>query len=194
MALTVDGVVDLPQLDSLLQKVGAPTGAQAPPDNVVLVPAATWHTMFDPLAAQRPDLVRTQIHAALRHDLPADPAAAYTQVTASAHHLEVTLVGAGLVGDNLGAALSSARSDARYADILFLFLGLPGAAIAALLTGAVTASDAIRRRREQALLRARGAAPKHLLRLAAAEATHRRRRRRDRGSRRRRDHRTRRVR
>jgi putative ABC transport system permease protein len=171
--VTVDGVVDLPAMDSLFQKVGAPAGAQpqAPPDNVLLLPAAQWHQLFDPLAAQRPDLVRTQVHARIRHDLPADPAAAYTQVVSSAHHLEVNLTGGGLVGDNLGAALSSARSDARYADVLFLFLGLPGAIVAALLTGAVTASGAVRRRREQALLRARGASARHLLRLAAAEAT-----------------------
>ncbi|HEV7898396.1 MAG TPA: FtsX-like permease family protein [Planosporangium sp.] len=171
-AVTVDGIVDLPAMDSLFQKVGAPAGAQpqAPPDNVLLLPAAQWHPLFDPLATQRPDLVHTQVHARIRHDLPADPAAAYTRVTGSAHHLEVNLTGAGLVGDNLGAVLSSARSDARYADVLFLFLGLPGAVVAALLTAAVTASGAVRRRREQALLRARGASTRHLLRLAAAEA------------------------
>ncbi|MCW2643403.1 MAG: hypothetical protein JWP76_5709 [Dactylosporangium sp.] len=170
--VTVDGVVDLTAMDSLFQKVGAPAGAQpqAPPDNVLLLPAGEWHALFDPLAAQRPDLVHTQVHARIRHDLPADPAAAYTQVVGSAHHLEVNLTGGGLVGDNLGAVLSSARSDARYADVLFLFLGLPGAVVAALLTSAITASGAVRRRREQALLRARGASARHLLRLAAAEA------------------------
>lgn len=170
--VTVTGVVDLPQLDSMFQKVGAPPGAQpqAPPDNVLLLPAGTWHALFDPLAKTRPDLVRMQFHARLRHDLPADPAAAYVTVSSSAHHLEANLAGAALVGDNLGATLSSARSDARYADVMFLFLGLPGAAIAALLTAAVTASGAVRRRREQGLLRARGASAKHLLRLAAAEA------------------------
>ncbi|HKT00868.1 MAG TPA: ABC transporter permease, partial [Rugosimonospora sp.] len=151
--VTVDGVVDLPDGDSLFQKVGAPAGAQpqAVPDNILLMPAAQWHTLFDPLAAQRPDLVHIQVHARIRHDLPPDPAAAYTRVAASARRLEVTLAGTGLVGDNLGAVLSSARSDARYADVLFLFLGLPGAVVAALLTAAVTASGAIRRRREQAL-------------------------------------------
>jgi putative ABC transport system permease protein len=170
--VTVDGVVDLPAIDSLFQKVGAPSGTQpqAPPDNVVLLPAAEWHRLFDPLAAARPDLVRTQWHARLSHDLPADPAAAYTQVVSSANHLEANLIGAARVGDNLAAVLSAARADARYADVMFLFLGLPGAVVAALLTAAVTASGAGRRRREQALLRARGAAPGHLLRLAAAEA------------------------
>nr|BFE60067.1 hypothetical protein GCM10020063_045930 [Dactylosporangium thailandense] len=172
VTLTVDGVVDLPALDSLFQNVGAPPGAQpqAPPDNVLLLPADRWHALFDPLAASRPDLVRVQLHARIRHDLPPDPAAAYTAVTAAAHHLEADLSGGGLVGDNLGTTLAAARSDARYADLLFLFLGLPGAVVAALLTAAVTASGAARRRREQALLRARGATASQLLRLAAAEA------------------------
>jgi putative ABC transport system permease protein len=38
----VSGIVDLPQADSLFQKIGAVAGAQpkAPPDNVLLLPAA----------------------------------------------------------------------------------------------------------------------------------------------------------
>jgi putative ABC transport system permease protein len=170
--VTIDGVVDLPQIDSLFQTVAAPVGAQptAPPDNVLLLPDSVWHRIFDPLAAQRPDLVGIQLHVRIRHDLPADPAAAYPQVVSAANHLNASLAGTGLVGDNIGAVLSAARSDARYADVLFLFLGLPGAVIAALLTAAVTASGAARRRREQALLRARGATRGHLLRLAGAEA------------------------
>jgi putative ABC transport system permease protein len=168
----VDGVVDLPQADSLFQKVGAPPGAQpkAPPDNVVLLPAATWHTLFDRLATTRPDLVRTQVHAQLPRSLPHDPAAAFTQVTRAAHNLEVNLAGAGLVGNNLGATLDAARSDALYAQVLFLFLGAPGAILAGLLTGAVAASAATRRRREQALLRTRGATTRTLARLALLEA------------------------
>ena len=75
-ACSVDGVVDLPQADSLFQKVGAPAGAQpqAPPDNVVLLPAATLQQVFDPLARARPDLVRTQVHARCTHRLPGAPA------------------------------------------------------------------------------------------------------------------------
>jgi len=96
----VDGVVDLPTADSLFQKVGAPAGAQpqAPPDNVLLLPERTWHTLFDPLAAKRSDLVRTQVHAALALHLAHDPSAAYTQVTGAARNLEVSLSGGGLVG------------------------------------------------------------------------------------------------
>ena len=77
----VAGVVDLPQANSLFQTVGAPIGAQptAPPDNVVLLPAAQWHQFFDPLAAARPDLVSTQIHVQRSHALPPNPAAAYAR-------------------------------------------------------------------------------------------------------------------
>ncbi|QXE38277.1 ABC transporter permease [Streptomyces sp. GMY02] len=170
--LQVAGVVELPLADSLFQKVGAPPQSQpaAPPDNVVLLPERTWHTVFDPLAGPRPDLVRTQIHTLRGHDLPADPAAAYTTATGSAHNAEVRLAGTGLVGDNLGAVLDAARSDALYAQLLFLFLGVPGSVLAAALTWAVAQAGAGRRRREQALLRARGATLGRLMGLAAVEA------------------------
>lgn len=170
--VTVDGVVDLPQADSLFQTVGAPAGAQpqAPPDNVLLLPSGQWHHLFDPVAAVQLDLVRTQAHARIDHHLPSDPAAAYTAVTGQANNLEVQLAGTGLVGDNLAATLDGARGDALYAQVLFLFLGLPGAVLAGLLTAAVAASGAERRRREQALLRARGASTRRLVQLGSAEA------------------------
>ncbi len=168
----VDGVVDLPQANSLFQKVGAPPSSQpaAPPDNVVLLPQLRWHALFDPLALARPDLVSTQIHVARSRALPADPATAYTQVTGAARNLEARSAGTAVVGDNLGAALDAARSDAAYAQVLFLFLGLPGAVLAGLLTGAVTAAGALRRRQDQALLRTRGATSRQLVGLAAVEA------------------------
>ncbi len=172
VTVTVDGVVDLPQADTLFQKVGAPVGAQAqaPPDNVLLVPASTWHEQFDPLAAARPDLVTTQVHARLDHRLPKDPSAAYSTTTGQARNLEVKLAGAGLVGDNLGATLAAARSDALYAQVLFLFLGVPGAVLAGLLTATVAGAGRDRRRREQALLRTRGATTSQLTKIGLAEA------------------------
>ena len=172
----VEGIVALPQVDSLFQNVGAGPGAQpvAPPDNVLLLPAATWHAVFDPVAAagagQDPRATYTQIHALRSHALPTDPAAAYTVATAAAHNLEAATSGAAVVGNNLGLALDKARADAAYAQVLFLFLGLPGAVIAALLTAAVAAAGRDRRRREQALLRARGADTRRLLTLAGTEA------------------------
>ena len=172
VAVTVAGIIDLPQADSLFQNVGAPAGAQpqAPPDNVLVVSATAWHDLFDPLIASRPDLIRTQVHARLDHQLPGDPAAAYSEITGQARNLEVKLGGAGLVGDNLGATLAGARSDALYAQMLFLFLGVPGAVLAGLLTAAVAGSGADRRRREQALLRTRGATTRQLIQLGIIDA------------------------
>lgn len=163
----VDGVVDLPQADSLFQKVGAPPQSQptAPPDNVVLLPVAR----FASLTRQATD-VTTQIHVARDAKLPADPAAAFTSVTGAAHHLEARSAGSALVGNNLGAALDSARQDALYAQVLFLFLGVPGVVLAAALTVAVASAGGERRRREQGLLRLRGLRPRQITALAGLEA------------------------
>jgi putative ABC transport system permease protein len=162
----VDGVVDLPAADSLFQHVGAPPGAQpsAPPDNVVLLPAAD----FARLEAGVPNQ-RTQVHATLARNLPSSPGAAFTDVTGRARNLETKLTGGGLVGDNLGTALDSARKDALYAELLFLFLGVPGALLAGIITASIAAAGADRRRRDAALLRTRGAAPGRLVRVALTE-------------------------
>lgn len=170
--LQVDGIVDLPTSDSLFQAVGAPPGSgpNAPPDNVILLPETEWHRLFDPVASAHPNAVITEIHADLLPGLPSDPGAAFAQVLARAHNLEAQLAGSGSVGDNLAAQLDAGRSDAVYAELLFLFLGLPGVVLAALLTAAVAASGRERRRRDQALLRIRGAGPGRIVRLAAAEA------------------------
>ncbi len=172
VSVRVDGVVARPYADSFFQAVGVPPGAapQAPPDNVVFLPAGLWHRFFDPQAAVRPDSVRTQLHVRIAHDLPADPAQAYTDVLGRAHHLEALISGSGIVADNLAARLLGARADALYAQVLFVFLGLPGVVLAVLLTFAVAASGADRRRREQALLRIRGASTVQILRLESMEA------------------------
>jgi putative ABC transport system permease protein len=168
----VVGIIDLPSADSLFQKVGAPSTQQpsAPPDNVLILPPALWHQFFDPLAASRPDLVTEQVHAMFTEQLPADPSAAYVKVEGEARNLELKLAGDAFVGNNLGAVLAKARSDSLYAQILFLFLGVPGAVLAGLLTATVAASGTDRRRRDQALLRARGATIRQLVRLGLAEA------------------------
>ncbi len=172
VTVRVGGVVDIPQANSLFQTVGAPPGSQpaAPPDNVLLLPPALFASVQAALSTTRPDLLTGQVHVALKRDLPADPASAFVQVTESAHNLEATLAGKGRVGDNLAAALDAARSDAAYASVLFLFLGLPGAILSGLLTFAIANAGTARRRRDQALLRARGASLKTVSRLVIIEA------------------------
>lgn len=172
VTVTVDGVVDLPQANSLFQTVGAPLQSQpaAPPDNVVLLPPANFSEIKAALSASRPDLLSTQIHVARSHDLPAAPSDAFVSVSGAARNLEATLAGTAQVGDNLGAALDAARSDAGYSNVLFLFMGLPGAVLAGVLTVSLSAAGALRRRREQALLRTRGATRRQILRIAVIEA------------------------
>jgi putative ABC transport system permease protein len=166
--VTVAGVVDLPHADTMLATGAA--AATAPPDNVLLLPADVFAQVFDPMQAVRPDLVATQLHVRTDRRLPAAPDLAYTASTGAARHLDVALAGAGRTTDNLGAALDAARSDAAYASALFLFLATPGAAVAGLLTATVVAVAAPRRRREQALLRTRGATARRVLAIAAMEA------------------------
>jgi putative ABC transport system permease protein len=161
----VQGVVDLPAADSLFQKVGAPPGSQpsAPPDNVVILPARAFARIEGP--------GRAQVHVVLDHGaLPHSPSVAYDKASSTARNLESRLAGAGLVGDNLGTGLDQARGDALYAQLLFLFLGIPGVVLAGLVTATIARAGADRRRRDAALLRARGATTRTLVRIALVEA------------------------
>lgn len=171
--VTIAGVVDLPDADALFQAVGLPPQAapQAPPDNVLILPTPDWHRIFDPQQQVRPETTRLQFHVKLDHaDLPVQPSDAYIQVSGAGRNLEARLAGQALLANNLGARLDAVRGDALYAAVLFLFLGVPGVVLAALLTITVTASSAGRRRLEQALLRVRGATTKLILVLSATEA------------------------
>ena len=167
------GVVDLPDADSLFQAVGLPRQAapQAPPDNVLILPTTDWARLFSPQEKVRPDSIRRQFHVRLdRKQLPTDPDQAYQFVTGAVHNLETRVAGQALVGNNLGARLDAMRGDALYARVLFLFLGIPGIALAAIMTMTVTSTNADRRRRERALLRVRGASLGQVVRAAGAEA------------------------
>ena len=158
----VDGVVDLPSADSLFQKVGAPVGAQpqAPPDNVVLLPqrhvrpararpgwcARRSTRALVARAARQPE---RGLHAGLRHaratSRRSSPAAGSSATTSAPRS-------------------TRRRKDALYAELLFLFLGVPGAILAGLVTAvdrrgrAPTAAAATR-----ALLRTRGASTRQLV-------------------------------
>ena len=163
--VVVAGVVELPQADSLFHQVGSVVQAVAPPDNVVLLPAAQFARVYHGIPAI------TQLHVARDHSsLPHSPAAAYADDLGAGNNLSVRTAGAATVGSNLGAALGAAREDAAYARILFLFLAVPGALLAAGLTGSVVEAGAERRRSEQALLRARGASTGRMVVLSLVEA------------------------
>ncbi|GAC1394513.1 MAG: hypothetical protein NVS4B11_13250 [Ktedonobacteraceae bacterium] len=172
VTVQVSGIVDLPYANSFFQAVGVPANAapQAPPDNILLLPREQWHSLFDPQAVVRPESVHLQLHVRITHALPPNPNDAYVFVQQAANNVEARIAGGAIIGDNLAARLDAVRKDALYAQVLFLFLGLPGVVLAILLTLAVAASGTTRRRQEQALLRTRGASLKQVLVLEAMEA------------------------
>ena len=148
--LRIDGIVDMPAEDSFFQVVGlAPgAGASAPPDNVVLVSPAVFRSVIGNTT------VVHQLHVGFTHGgLPSDPQTAAIAIQGRANHFQAAVAGGALVGDNLGTALTLAGEDARYANLLFLLLGLPGLALAAVVAGLVVGLRSDRRRREIALLR-----------------------------------------
>ena len=169
----VAGVATIPNVDSFFQSVGVPSGLapQSPPDNILLVPAATWHSLFDPQRAVRPDSVRTQVHVLLdRSRLPNDPGGAYILANQMANNFQARAAGSAVLANNLAARLDGVRGDALYGKVLFLFLGAPGVVLAALVTAAVAGAGRARRMREQALLRIRGAGLYETLSKPAVEA------------------------
>jgi putative ABC transport system permease protein len=169
----IDGIISLPDAGSIFQRVGpaSATSPQAPPDNVLVLPVDLWHGLFSEQTAGQPDSARSEVHVRTsRRNLPFAPEAAYAWALRQVNHLEVSIGGRGVVADNLASKLASVRGDALYARVLFLFLGLPGLVVAALLTLGIADSGAVRRRQQQALLRARGASVSTILKLASAES------------------------
>jgi putative ABC transport system permease protein len=173
VTVVVRGVVDLPDADALFQGVGLPSQAapQAPPDNVLILPLSDWDRLFDPQQAARPDTTRLQFHVRLVRDtLPTSPTDAYLAVEGASKNLEAQVAGQALVSNNLGSRLNAVRSDALYATVLFLFLGVPGVVLACALTVSVAATGDGRRRTDQGILRVRGATTMRIITLASMEA------------------------
>ena len=103
-----------------------------------------------------------------RQLLHADPATALfetqriaTDVSAVAAHQDYLL-------DNISNTLSVAAQDAAVAKLLFVFLGVPGLVLAAMLAAYAGTVLAEAQRREQATLRIRGASRRDLLRMLTA--------------------------
>lgn len=171
--VTVAGIVDLPNADALFQVIGPQRGATpvAPPDNVIVLPEPIWRTHFGEGIRLPGGGARLQLHASLDHArLPAAPDVAFTTTTGMAKNFEMRAAGEAVVGDNISARLDAVRQDALLARILLLFLGLPGAVLAVLLTISVVRADSVRRRHDFALLSLRGAGAAQVVSLVAVEA------------------------
>jgi putative ABC transport system permease protein len=116
--------------------------------------------------------VSVESHVAVDHAAyPSDPGSASTWSDALRHLLErQPAPGSVVVSDNAAEPLLEASGDATNAKILFLLLGIPGALVAAALGLAAQSALAEAQRREDGLLRLRGATEGQLTRLASAQA------------------------
>ncbi len=102
-----------------------------------------------------------------RTRLRADPAAALAQTQAIARAVNRIAPSQQYLIDNVSNTLQVARDDAAVGKRMFLFLGLPGALLAAFLAAYTASVLAVSQRREHANLRIRGAHGGHLLRMLA---------------------------
>ncbi len=169
----IAGIVEMPSADQFFQIVGTTTQSAptAPPDNVVLLPRQQWITLFGQQLETMPQTAYRQIHVNFDHQaLPGDPVQAYVEASGLSNNMLAKLAGEGIIANNLAARLDGVRLDALFAKVLFLFLGIPGAIVAILLTMLLVLSGAGRRRQEIALLQLRGATSTQILSFSGMEA------------------------
>ena len=129
-----------------------------------IIPAFRFAAARSGAAIKELPLVELDVTVA-RSALRADPGAALAQTKAVARSIERVAPGQGHLIDNISNTLEVARADGAVAKRMFLFLGLPGALMAAFLAAYAGSVLAAAQRREQAMLRIRGAHRGHLLRL-----------------------------
>jgi putative ABC transport system permease protein len=140
-----------------------------------LLPAlrATLGTTTPVLNSSLTDLPPVDVEAHITVDhrgYPSDPARAVVWTGGLQHLLERQAPGSIVVSDQAAEPLTLAQADATNAKILFLLLGIPGLLAAAALGLASESALAEAHRREEALLRLRGASDAQLVRATAAQA------------------------
>ncbi len=169
LTLPVTGIVNLDNADALFTLASEAENAIVA--DVVFVDN-NWfqQNLQAPLAAQAANLQATpppgsvmldpQVHVKIdRSLLPADPTLAAQQTASLRRSVEAQFPGELKAVDNLSNAFKAAKGDILSAKILFIFLGLPGVALAAYLAKFAAELFADSQRRELSLLRTRGATP-----------------------------------
>ncbi|MDP9185075.1 MAG: ABC transporter permease, partial [Actinomycetota bacterium] len=180
LRLPVTGVVDLAQAQPLFASRKASELEEflyVP--NVVVVSPATFREAIIPAF----DRVRATVGTVTksfpvleadvlldRGPLHADPATALEQTTAITRSIDQIGPDQGYVIDNISNALAVASVDAAAGRRMFLFLGLPGAMLAAFLAAYAGSILAATERREHATLRVRGADRGHLRAIVLTKA------------------------
>jgi putative ABC transport system permease protein len=186
LSFPVGGVVDTHDATSWFEiPTGGVQGDVAMVPRSIVIDYATFERRFLPAERARfglttpvlnPDLadlppVSLESHLTVDHaSYPADPGRAATWSSRLRHVLERQAPGKIVVADNTVETLTEANVDAGDAKILFLLLGIPGVLAAAALGLGAESALAEAHRREDALLRVRGATDAQLARLASANA------------------------
>lgn len=186
LTLPVSGVADLRTATSWFEiPTGGVQGDVAKVPRGIVIDFPTFERKLLPALKARlgtstpvlnPDLadlppVTVESHLTVDHGAyPSDPASARIWSSQLRHRLERTAPGRIVVADNTVEVLTEADVDATDAKILFLLLGIPGVLAAAALGLAAESALAEAYRREDALLRLRGATDRQIAQLATANA------------------------
>ncbi len=175
--LVVSGIADLSRARSLFSsRRGGDLETFVYTANCVVVSPGTFADVvqpaFDRAAAAGTGRVKTppirEVDIALdRSLLDADPATAKLETGRLGGDVVAVASNSDYLLDNISNTLGVAAGDADVAKRLFLFLGVPGGFLAAMLAAYSGTVLAEAQRREQAMLRVRGAARRHLLRMLA---------------------------
>jgi len=173
----VSGIVDLTGARSLFSsRRGANLETFIYVPNAVIIDAPTFTTIVVP-AFERASTGRGEplksppVHEVdigiERQLLDAEPSVALVQTQQIAAAITAVAGQQDFLLDNISNTLAVARNDALVAKRMFVFLGFPGAVLAAMLAAYAGIVLAGAQRREQATLRIRGASRKHLLAMLA---------------------------
>ena len=124
-------------------------------------PPAPTNLNAKPIAAQKPVY---ELHLGTNHSLlPSDPTKASIFVDTLRRRMEKQFPGEIIITNNLADSIQQAKTDVLWAKLLFLFLGMPGVALAAYLSKYATDLLTGPQRQEIGLLRARGATPRQIM-------------------------------
>jgi putative ABC transport system permease protein len=177
LTLPVGGVTDLSRAKPLFysRKTNKLEEFLYVPNAVVVSPATFERTVipaFRAASARQGSIIKSLplLEADVSVDrsrLHSDPGTALAQTKAIAASVRRIAPNQDYLIDNISNTLEVARDDAAVGKRMFLFLGLPGALLAAFLAAYTASILAGTQRREQANLRIRGAHRGHLLRMLA---------------------------